>query len=132
MQAIDILPWLSGWEFFKLLRIDCQSFQHPLYSIWTDPILENESKILQTSIKAKLHYIFYKLEHYSNLISYYASVTNWSVSRSNIYNFTQRVIDVLFYLQNQLITWLNSWKIYNKSMINDKCKRFIGVVGKFN
>ena len=40
------------------------------------------------------------------------------------------MIEALFNLKDQFITWLNSRKRLHKSMVNDERQGFIGVVGK--
>lgn len=40
------------------------------------------------------------------------------------------MVKALFNLKDQLITWLNSCKQLQKSMVNNKRKGFIGAVGK--
>lgn len=42
------------------------------------------------------------------------------------------MVETLFNLKNQLITWPNSYKQLHKSMVNDERGRFIGAVDKID
>ena len=128
--ATNILPRLSDTRFRRVLRMDRHSFQHVLQLIQTDPIFENESNISQAPVEDQLHYALYKLGHDGSLASYGACATNWDVSEGHIYNCTRRVVEALFNLQDQLITWPNSRKQLHESMVNDEREGFIGAVGK--
>lgn len=130
--ANTVLPNSSKDQFCKILYIDRLSFKYIMSFIKDNPILYNNSNILQTLIHMQLHYALYKFGSDRNASSWTSRASKWWISKRYMYDCTLQVIVTLINLKNQLIIWPNHDKKKIESMKNNDRERFLGAVGKLD